>query len=501
MSRLSFLRVLVAAGSAIVLSGVPALADEEEERGIKYEFGNLTLNFMLDAGLAGFSASNTNFGIGTRSVDDDGRRKGTRQWFEYFVKPAVGLEYDTKGSGVLYGLLSVIGAGTRGDAANPSGTAARPDRARLEDAAFGWKSGDLLFLDFGENAIDVSAGNQTFSVGDGFMIFDGTADGNRRGAIVVGPRLAFEKTAIVRINAQPVRADLFRLQAVVDQKLMSETDGPHTELYGANIEWFESSHKDHGRFEYESRKWYVGLMALHVTAADSTGARNFSFADGGNGSASGANRDGLNVYSARVGGKFLPMLPDFAFYGEYGIQRNSKSLHEVRANAWYFEPQYTLSMLPWTPRIGYRYAHFSGDGDPTDQKDKSWDSLFPETGPRGIGTWTHGEIYGRYVGGNSNVNLHQIHLRATPIDEKLNVGVLFYRFNFDQPRQTAGVTEKGLMDEVNVYAEWETPVKGLSIAPLVGAARSRDGLRQSLGTDDRNDRTFWLGQVIALYKF
>ena len=120
----------------------------------------------------------------------------------------------------------------------------------------------------------------------------------------------------------------------------------HSELIGGNIEWFESTHLDHGRFEYDERKWYVGLTALYFTQADSTGARNFSFAGGGNGSATGANRDGLSVFSARVGGSFLPFLQDFSFYGEYGIQRNNKSLHEVKADAWYVEPQYTFSALP-----------------------------------------------------------------------------------------------------------------------------------------------------------
>lgn len=505
MTIRNFARSFVAAGTlTVAFSAAPALAEADEERGVKYEIGNFSLNLMLDAGAGAFHAANTGFGIGTTSVDANGSRKGTRNWYEYFVKPAAGLEYDLEGAGVAYGLVSVIGAGTGwdGDAGfTSSPTAARPEKLLLEDAAIGWKSGDLSFLDFGENALDLSVGNQSFRIGDGFMISEGTANGGRRGASVLGPRTAFEKTAIAKINTQPVRADLFHLRAVVDQTMTRETDSPHSELIGANIEWFGSSHRDHGRFEYEERKWYVGVMALHFTEGDSTGSKNFSFLDGGNGTATGANRDGLNVYSARVGGSVLPFLPDFSLYGEYGLQRNNEAGRNVRANAWYLEPQYTLSMLPWSPTIGYRYAVFSGDSDTADQKDKSWDPLFPGNGPRGLGTWTQGEIYGRYTGlANSNLVTQMISLKAAPMDE-LKLGLLLFCFDFDEPRQTANVTEKGIMDEVNLYAEWETPVKGVTLTPLVGMGKPRAGFKQSAGTADANDRNFWLAQITAAYKF
>jgi hypothetical protein len=319
---------------------------------------------------------------------------------------------------------------------------------------------------------------------------------------VLGPRTAFEQTAVARINTAPVRAELFRARAVVDQTLTRDSDNPHSEFFGANLEWFESSDQDHGRFEYGERKWYAGLMALKFTEADSTAGRNFSFVGAGNSSALGANRDGLEVYSARVGGAVLPMLPDFSLYGEYGVQRNDKALRKVRADAWYLEPQYTLSALPWSPRLGYRYGRFSGDANPNDRTDKSWDPLFPGNGPRGLGTWTQGEIYGRYTGlGNSNLNVHQIHVKATPVEDTLRAGIILYRFNFNEARQTANVTDKGIMDEINVYAEWETPVKGLTVVPVLGAGKARSGLKQSLGTADRNDRTVWLTQIAAAFSF
>ena len=489
---------LALAPAPAIAGAVPAGEESEEDRGLAYKLGDAKIIFMGDAAFGAFSASNTGFGLGSRSIDNNGARKGTRQWLEGFVHPIARGLYDIEGAGQAYANFSVIAAATRGDgdAALPSTTADHPQRVLVEDAVIGWKSG-TAFSSLGFDAIDISAGRQSFSIGDGFLVYDGTQDGGRRAGYVLGHRTAFENTAILSINTAPVRADLFRLQAVSDQILMRGTDNPPSELVGANIEWFESSRGERGRYEYSERKRYVGLTALYFTSADSTG--NLSFASG-NGSALGANRDGLVVVTGRFGGAPLDALPRFSIYGEAGIQHNDKAQRRVDANAWYIEPQYALP-LPWSPRVVYRYAHFSGDGNPSDRTDRSWDPLFPDTGPRSTGSWTLAEIYGRYSGlANSNVNVHQVHVRAKPFEDWL-FGVILSRFDFDKRAQNAGVTSSGIMDEVDIYGRWSTPIDGLQVMPLVGAARARDGYRQFLGTADATDRTFWLAEAIARYKF
>jgi hypothetical protein len=90
-------------------------------------------------------------------------------------------------------------------------------------------------------------------------------------------------------------------------------------------------------------------------------------------------------------------------------------------------------------------------------------------------------------------------VRAKPASSLL-IGVFLYRLNYDKPQQTAGVTEKGIMDEIDAYARW-TPVDGVTIMPLIGVGRPRAGLRQAMGSADQNDRTFWLGELVTRYKF
>ncbi|MGQ0663327.1 MAG: alginate export family protein [Pseudomonadota bacterium] len=496
-------RLAIAAG--LVVGAVPG-AQAQEPSFKLYEGGGLTLNMDLTVAFGAFSVGNANFGIG--SVGLNGTRKGGRQWTEGFVIPSLLAEFDFGEGGSLYGNLSAVGAATRGDGEGQalSGTSNRPERLEVENAVLGWKSGKT-FEALGEDAIDISAGRQSFTVGDGFLIIDGTVDGFGRAAYYLGPRAAFEKTAILKINTEPVRADLFHLASRTDQRTMRANDVADSDLYGANIEWFQSAREDRGRADYDARQWYVGATAMRIYKADSTGpGSNFSFAGGGTGGAQSANRDGLGVYSLRLGGAFLSALPGLKLYGEAAIQRNGATDRKVRAGAWYAEPQYQFD-LPWAPRLSYRYAHFSGDPNPADRTDKSWDPLFNNTGPRGIGTWAHGEIYSQYVGANSNVNVNQVHLRMTPLDNVLDIGLVLYRFAFAEQGQVidpvtgVAIRSDQLMDEANLYAQWTTPIENLSVLGALGVGRPGTGMKQSLGAADRTDRSIYLGEVTLTYKF
>lgn len=469
------------------LSGIsPALAaeDEHERSGLTHSLGDLDITLTLDAGLGLFAVQNAQNGAG--SISRNGRTHGSRSWAEGFVAPGLGLDYHA-GDSTLYGGFKLLGSVTRGsgDAQRNSSTSDRPEALGIEEAFVGWKSGSL-FATLGDDAVDATIGRQSFQVGDGFLIADGTAEGFRRAAYVMGPRAAFDRTALLKFNTAPVRADLFHLEGQVDQDFMNGNDAAATKLYGGNVEVFGSSHKDHGRFEYDERLWYVGLTALHVYEADRGVA---------------ATRDGLDVWSIRTGGALLSSLgeawQDFAFFSEYAVQRNDASGGKVRANAWYVEPQYTVSALPWSPRLSYRYAHFSGN-DAGDNTNEGWDALYTGGGPRGYGSWDLGEIYARYVGGNSNLNSHMVHLRLQPADE-LAIGAIYYRHLFDEPDTGNSVTSDRRYQEVNVYAEWDTPLEGLGVAAVLGAGRAGRGREQELGVTA--NETTYLGQVVFGYSF
>jgi len=483
-------RAAILAASALttaVLSSGPARAGDDEPSGLSYKAGNLDIHLGLDAGLAYYGVLNA--GSGTGSNSRTGERNGGRDWFEGFIAPKADFGYDL-GTGSLYGGLRIVGEGTRGngDAAATSTTSDQPDALAIDNYFLGWKSGDSLAA-LGDDGLDLSVGRQNFTIGDGFLIQDGTTEGQRRGATILSPRTAFDRTAILRLNTAPVRADVFHLEGTVNQDRMRGGDSAATKLYGANVEWFGSAEGDKGRTDYDSRAWYLGGTAMHLYDADRGVA---------------ATRDGLNVYALRTGGALLSSLgdqfKDFGFYSEYAVERNGDAGAKKSAHAWYVEPQYTLSALPWSPRLSYRYASFSGDNNSSDSTDHAWDTLYTAGGARGWGTWTQGEITGNYVTGNTNLNSQSVQLRLQPTDD-LAVGVIYYMFDYN--KKPSGVTDSSLMNEVNVYGEWTTPFPGLTVSGLVGAASSGKGRQQSLAASstDANDRTIWLGELILAYSF
>ena len=473
----------------------PAAADDEP--GFKFNLAPVELRMTFDVASSFQSVQNAQHGIG--SVGRDGVRRGGRQWSEFFFKPGLEFEWGSFDYGEAYGKASVVGTATRGagEAGAASTTSDRPEHLAINDLAAGWRSGPLFDSVLPPNGLDVSFGNQEFAVGDGFLIVNGTLDGGGRAAYYLGPRNVFERTAIVRLNTEPVRADFFRLEAGVDQKLMHGGDNPVTKLHGVNLEWFASKGNDEGRREYDQRKWYVALTYIKVFAADVA----FSFA-GADGASLAGNRDGLSVYSLRAGGAFLSSVPDLKLFGEWALERNSNGATggSVRAGAWYAQPQYTFSQLPWKPSLTWRYAHFSGDADTTDTIDRSWDPLYSDAGARGATTWTQGQIFSQYVGANSNLDTHHLGLDIEPIADTLKAGFAYFHHDFDRPSQV-GARSRRLMDEYDVWLEWTTPVAGVTVSPGLGLGRPGAGQKQALGTTDANNRTIWLGQLIMTYEF
>lgn len=468
----------------------------------------LKVDAAVTAGLAAFASPNAQFGAGTSSPTPNGaagsRVTGNPQWIEAFVKPELKAAYTTSGAGTVYGAVSAVGALTRGDgdANYISATYGNPERIDMEDAYLGWKSGALL-SSLGEDALDLSGGRQSFRIADGFLISDGTADVGERAGYWSLARNAFKQTAIARINTAPVRGDVFMLKNNSSLSNTSSLDQPSTTLYGANVEWFQAAEGKDGRATYDNRLRYLGASFMRVYDSQSFG--NFSYQTGTPATVANtlnANRDGLNIYSVHGGGSPVPGYDDFTLYGQYALERNDDTNRKVEANAWYLEPAYTFSQAPWTPKVAYRYSHFSGDGNPNDTTDKSFDPMFYGA-TRGYGTWYQGEIIGQYMIFNSNVNVNMLNLSVKPTDD-IKLSLIAYRFDWDKQAQFTNVTEAHAANELDFVAEY-TVSDNVSLAGTLAAAQAGTGgkqfLRNQQGTTDRVDQTWYLGQVSVVVKF
>lgn len=434
-----------------IISGLaaPALAETTiyEQDGVKLDVG-------VTIGVGGFHVGNAALGAGV--VNQNGSVDRNRSWAEGFIAPSALLSVDTAGAGVFYGGMRAVGVATVGDGDAAGLTSGGERRVTLDHAYAGWRSGSL-FGEIAEDAVDISFGRQSFSIGDGFLIADGNFEMGREAGYWFGSRDGWQPAALVKLNAGQAHADLFRLK--------SDRDSGSDEIYGANLEWRWG--EDNGNV--------VGVTGMRIS--DSLLP----------------TRDGMRILSLRGQGAVIPNVPDLFLAAEYVAERNNRAGAEVDASAWYGEAAYTFSAMPWSPRIAYRYAHFSGDKDSTG-KSEAFDPLHYGQ-IRGWGSWFQGEITGQYVGqvANTNVNAQKFELAIQPT-ETVTLTALYYLFHFDQ--KPTGVTSSHFGNELNLIVDWQAK-DNLSITGALGWLDGGRGGEQLLG----GSKDSMVMQVIAQLKF
>ena len=416
------------------------------------ERDGLSLSLDLEAGVGGFLTKDTNFGVGRIDLHS-GEVSGDAQWGEGYLKPSLSLDYDTTGAGAFYGGASGVGSLTVGDGDAGGFTDGGDKKLSLEALYGGWRSGAVLAESLGEDALDLSAGRQDFQVGDGFLIWDGNFDNKGDGAYWLGPRTAFELAGLARVNTSPLGGQAFFLQADHDQG--------DTELAGINLDYGLS---DLGLGE-ES---VAGAMYLQITDVDSRFEAEMP-------------RDGMQLATVRVNDVRVPGFEDAGVYAQYAREFGDGQNVDFDAQAFYVEPFYNFSWLPWSPTLAYRFAYFSGDGDPEDDKRKDFDPLFYDYS-RSWGTWTQGEIVGEYLLFNSNQVNHMVHLSAWPT-ESVGIGALYYHFDLaENDYFGTPVDDKDFADEVDVYVDWNV-TDNLLIGALSGVAWPGQAAEELFGDD------------------
>lgn len=488
-----------------------------------YENGGLKVDGAVSGGVTFFTSPGAQFGAGSwsNSAGAPGRRiTGHGNWSETFVHPELKASYETEGYGTFYGDVSgqFTMTGGSGEPSLISSTYGHPWMVDLENLYAGWKSGKVLTgLGLDENGLDLSGGRQSFRVADGFLISNGTNNAGKRGMWWTQSRTAFAQTGVARLSSGPVRGDVFYLKnnASNHQFLPGLYDNAQTSIIGGNIELFGNADQVEGKpapdgaSNYADRKWYGGMTVFRVASADSRGVYGFNNGSGiANSTVTNtlsSARDGMTVFSLHIGGNPLPFLPDFSLYGNAVKENNNTRNAKVDANAYYIEPGYQLSDVAWTPKLSYRYAHFSGDKDPNDDKKEAYDPFFYNAITRGFGTWFIGEIVGNYVISNSNVNIHQLTFSVNPRDD-LKISILAFNYKYDARQQLgAAVTSDDLARELDVAAEWAI-TDNVALSAAFGAARAGRGYKQNVNANSNPaglpmDKTWLLGETSLLVKF
>lgn len=494
------------------LAAMPAHADMS-----LYENGGLKIDGAFAGGVTLFSSPGSQFGAGswTNNQGSVGKRiTGHNNWSETFLAPELKASYETENAGTFYGDVSAqfTMTGGSGEASLISTTYGHPWMIELENLYGGWKSGKTLTgLGLDENGLDLSGGRQSFKVADGFLISNGTNNTGKRGMFWTQSRTAFAQTGLAKLSSDNLRGDVFYLQNNASNHVMLPGlyDNAKTRLVGANVELFGSVDKVEGKpapdgaNNYADRKWYVGATYFKVVSANDVGV--YSFNQGQTASTVtntlSSNRDGMNVFSFHMGGNPLAVLPDFSLYANAVKEKNDTANRTVNASAYYIEPGYQLSEVAWTPKLSYRYAHFSGDKNPNDSKKEAYDPFFYNAITRGFGTWFIGEIVGNYVISNSNVNINQVTFSVNPRDD-LKLSVLAYDYRYDQKNQVS-VGSNALAKEIDFTAEWAIN-DNISLSGAFGAAQAGNGYKQYVRANGNGypaDKTWLLGETSLVVKF
>lgn len=354
--------------------------------GLLYESQTLRVRGHLEAGINLVAETNlfwdlANRATGNRTFNPD------QQWLEAYFQPGVSIENELTPDFTFFGMVSGVGSYTMGtDAFDARNTG----RITLEEAYLGFRS--PLSADW---TMEASLGSRSLRLGTGMLIVNGGGDGFERGALKLGPREAWEKSAILKLSRKGLVISGFYLEP----NEMASNDTKN-QIAGLDIRWDGNQ----GAFAGLTYLRVVGSEAPYPKAAPN-GLGPPEFLPGG--------RDGLNTVNFY--GRSNPLTdltPNLVAFGDFAYQWNDR----IDLSAWggRFGLEYRFKEHPWRPTLTYSYQIFSGD-DPATAGLERFDPLYYDGSPS---TWATGSK-SAMVFINSNVQSHNLSLRVTPTKQDI----------------------------------------------------------------------------------
>jgi hypothetical protein len=351
-----------------------------------YKVPGTTVEFNVEVGFGNFNLTE----------DYSPKNRSSVHWSEGYAIAGFKFDHALSDRVKLFGAISGIANGNRGDGDALGATLGFEDGGQLHQAYAGisWTSGKE-----GGPAVKISGGRQATPIGDWLVIgTDGPTSGvgfgaryDEGGSWYLNPRRPFAETALVQVETgTPIRFDAFYVAS--EKAWQGETS-----VAGLNTEYVDA------------KLGKLGFMYVKGLDVENNGI----IAPGT------MARDGMDLYS--LSGSSSLGVKDLNVAFNYIIERNDSppvGAPELDATAWYALAGYKFSNLKWTPSVEYRFASFSGD-DPNTPENEAYDTLF--WGFPKYNTWFMGEIAANYAGPfNSNADVHSITINSAP---NIDVGI------------------------------------------------------------------------------
>ncbi len=348
------------------------------------------------------------------------------EWLELYMKPGIGLEYKTESSNILYTKVSAVGSYTWGiDAFDAQNTG----RITLEDAYLGYRFNILDSISF-----DVSVGSRPLKLGTGMLISNGASSGFERGALKLGPRKAWEKSAIIEVVKNQLNSKIFY---IAPNELPS--NDTNNELIGLDFNYSSSKNK------------YLGISYINVLQSDAPYPKAALNGDGPPIITIG-DRKGLNALN--LYGKTNPVknyVENLYIAMDLAYQWNTA----IDLTAWGGRIQlgYSIAKLPWKPTFMYSYQVFSGD-DPDTFNQERFDPLYFEGSPSAWSTGSKSSM----VFINSNVQSNGITVRLQPFSKD----IITLRYAHITAQQSRSPIQFGQAARIEFSDEIPTVIAGVT---------------------------------------
>ena len=405
----------------LVLEGSPAAAQDREPG----------LSFGLEVGIQ-WVGQDRAFWLLSETFASTTPFETSPVWEEGYVKPFVSFATEADGGVGLYGAASIIGSFTLGtdvfDQTDDS-------KVLLEEAYAG------LAIPLAQGgSIDLSLGSQLYENGTGMLISAGSGNGFERGALIFGPRQAWEMTAFLGYSDPAATLQAFYL----DPRELESND-TDTTLAGitTTYDWGDVSLGGAGGVVLTSRAPWVRA------APDGRGLPEIIF----------GGRDGMRFVNLWASWSPDPRL---TISGDLAYETNDSP--DMEAWGGRIVATYAVAGLPFEPVFGYSIQSFSGD-DPSTERLERFDPLFYDGSPAGWGSGANASL----VFLNSNVTAQQLfvqmtvsardfltvryfHVRANELLSPLQFGQGTRLAVDGTPNLISGVTDAELADDI--YAEY-----------------------------------------------
>ncbi len=372
-------------------------------------------------------------------------------WGELFLEAGLTARYILLPTLAAYGGVSYLETGTRG-------------RDYDGNANLYYGDTELLYAGVTSTAarvsLDLSYGQQEYTVGDGMLLWSGATNGAQRGADYLGPRAAWQRAGLARLAVR----DLLTLEAFHLVPNEAPADATGTRIAGVNAEWAGGG------------PMRLGITYLHVPQSKII------------------TRDGLDVVDLRARLHPFPDQPALWLSGEYAYQTSSRT----RAYGWYVQGSYNAQAWPWKPLIALQWTRLSGD-DPGTARWEGFDPLyFGNDNPN----WYPGKIASMFIE-NTNVQIGSMSVTLTPgARHVVRLWVLGFRAGNANaslsvpapgvaPPVGGGVPSKPLLTEVD--ASWTIKFgKDANMSLVAGWATPGRGFQDLYAASGGDARAAWL---------